>query len=307
MQCEGCTLFSVQDGPVYQTYFKASRTELSDHCLNSRAAWNSGFYYQKANIDGCFCLVSDGGVFTTPHLTWPLGVETSEALEGVLDALYPAFSEKNWPLRLMYIDAFNLPLVEGLSHYRCSISHNLDYSDYIYDADKLRQLSGKALHGKRNHYNQFCRTYPEFEYRPISPSDEEDALAIVKSWCDEKNVDCMNLCESDYRAIRRLFHDMPELDVRGGSIRIGGKMVAFALGSFIRDDTAVIHFEKAESNYVGLYAAINKLVLEHAFPDATWVNREEDMGMLGLRKAKESYGPVRMIPKYEALLTRIEE
>ena len=63
---------------------------------------------------------------------------------------------------------------------------------------------------------------------------------------------------------------------------------------------------RSESNYVGLYAAINKLVLEHAFPDAQWVNREEDMGMLGLRKAKESYGPARMIPKYEALLTRIE-
>ena len=307
MQCEGCTLFSVQDGPAYQSFFEASRTELSDHCLNSRAAWNSGFYYQKTAVDGCFCLVSDGGVFTSPHLTWPLGVKTSEALELVLDQINPSFTSKGWPLRLLYIDAFNLPLIEGLQHYRSSVSYNPNFSDYLYDADKLRQLSGKTLHGKKNYYNQFCRAYPDFEYHPVSLADQEEALALVKAWCDEKELDCMNLCQSDYRAIRQLFHDLSQLDVRGGSIRIDGKMVAFAMGSFIKGDTAVIHFEKAESNYVGLYAAINKLVLEHAFPDAVWVNREEDMGMAGLRKAKESYGPIRMIPKYEALLTRIEE
>ena len=105
--------------------------------------------------------------------------------------------------------------------------------------------------------------------------------------------------------MRQLFREMHRLDVRGGCIRIDGKLAAFALGSELNGDTAVIHFEKADAAYDGLYAAINQMVLQNAFPDVRWVNREEDMGILGLRKAKESYGPVRQVHKYEALLTRI--
>ncbi|MDW7655540.1 MAG: phosphatidylglycerol lysyltransferase domain-containing protein [Bacillota bacterium] len=305
MQCDGCTLFSIQDGPDYNRCHSLSGSELSDHCLNSRIAWNAGFYYQKMLIEDCFCLVSNGGVFTTPHVTWPLGRVTAQKLEAILDEVLPAFTSRGWPLRLMYLDEAVLPLVKALPHYTASISYNPDYSDYLYEADHLRSLSGKTMHRKRNHFNKFSRLYPQYEYHPITQDDQKEALALVQAWCDEKAVDCLNLCSSDFRAVRQLFHDMPSLDVRGGSIRIDGRLVAFALGSLLNGDTAVIHFEKAEAIYDGLYAAINKLVLDHAFPEARWVNREEDMGIAGLRKAKESYGPIRLIHKYEALLHRM--
>jgi hypothetical protein len=306
MLCEGCGLFSIQDGPHYERCHAASRSALSDHCLNSRIAWNAGFYYQKAIIGACFCLVSDGGVFTTPHVTWPLGQIDASRLEAILDTLWPIFFERGWPLRLLYIDETALPLLHQLTGYRAQISYNPDFSDYLYDADKLRRLSGKAMHGKRNHFNQFQRHFPQYVYAPIGQEDQAEALALVKAWCDEKQVDCHNLCQSDYRAVRQLFIDMPGLSVRGGTIRIDNQLVAFSLGSLIHGDTAVIHFEKA-ADIPGLYAAINKLVLEYAFPEAVWVNREEDMGLAGLRQAKQSYGPVRMLHKYEAVLTRSEE
>lgn len=305
MQCDGCTLFSLEDGPAYNRCHSLSGSEISDHCLNSRIAWNAGFYYQKMQIDDCFCLISNGGVFTTPHVTWPLGALTPQKLERILDELWSAFAPRSWPLRLMYIDESALPLVSALRHYAARISYNPDFSDYLYEAKNLRSLSGKSMHGKRNHFNRFCRQYPQFEYRPISRADQAEAMALVQAWCDEKAVDCLNLNYSDFRAVRQLFHDMAGLEVRGGSIRIDGRLVAFALGSLLHGDTAVIHFEKAESGYDGLYAAINKLVLENAFPEAVFVNREEDMGIAGLRKAKESYGPIRLIHKYEALLSRI--
>ena len=281
------------------------RSEISDHCLNSRIAWNAGFYYQKIALDDCFSLLSNGGIFTTPHLTWPLGVVTAQKLECILDAVYPVFAARGWPLRLMYIDAAGLPLLKELRQYTASISYNPDFSDYIYDADLLRDLSGKAMHKKRNHVNRFYRLYPDFTYEPIRQDHQAEAMALVQAWCDEKQVDCLNLCGSDYRAVRQLFREMHRLDVRGGCIRIDGKLAAFALGSELNGDTAVIHFEKADAAYDGLYAAINQMVLQNAFPDVRWVNREEDMGILGLRKAKESYGPVRQVHKYEALLTRI--
>ena len=305
MQCEGCTLFSIEDGPLYQRCHALSRSEISDNCLNSRIAWNVGFYYQKVVMEDCFCLISNGGVFTTPHMIFPLGALTADKLEKILDAIWPSFAARSWPLRLMYIDEAALPLLSELNQYKADISYNPDFSDYLYDAEKLRTLSGKDMHGKRNHFNRFCRLYPDYTFQLIRPTDATEALALVKAWCDEKHLDHLNMRQSDYRPIRELFRFMPRLNVRGGSIRIGGRMVAFALGSLLHEDTAVIHFEKADGAFDGLYAAINKLVLEEAFPDVAFVNREEDMGIEGLRKAKESYRPIRLIHKYEAYLTRI--
>lgn len=82
--------------------------------------------------------------------------------------------------------------------------------------------------------------------------------------------------------------------------------MAFSLGSLVDDEMAVIHFEKADASIPGLYAAINKMVLEYAFPQARFVNREEDMGIPGLRKSKASYNPLRMIHKYEAFLQKCD-
>jgi hypothetical protein len=97
--------------------------------------------------------------------------------------------------------------------------------------------------------------------------------------------------------------DWTSAEVRSGQ---GGRLVAFSLGSLVDDEMAVIHFEKADTAIPGLYAAINKMVLEHAFPQARFVNREEDMGIPGLRKSKESYNPLRMIHKYEAFLQKCD-
>lgn len=304
MQCEGCSLFSAKDGPIYEEFYEQSKTEISDSCLNSRVAWNVGFYYQMARIEDCLCLISNGGVFTSPHLTWPVGKMDQQKLKKVVDTLWPVFANRSWPFRMMYIDEVNLSLIRDLEGYTARICHNKDYSDYVYDAESLRQLSGKSMHGKRNHINKFMRLHPDFTYNPVNANDKEESLALVKDWCDEKNLDYLNLKQSDYRAIRQLFDDFDDLDIRGGTIRVNGRLAAFALGSFIRGDTAVIHFEKADARYPGLYAVINKLTAENAFPEARFINREEDMGIRGLRRAKKSYDPVRMIHKYEVLLTR---
>lgn len=299
-------MFSALDGPLYNRLHQLTRTEISDSCLNSRVAWNAGFNYRKVLLEGSLCLISDGGVFTTPHLTWPIGELDRDGLKRIVDTLWPVFAARQWPFRLMYIDEDNLDLVRDMPGYRAKLAYDPDFDDYLYDAEELRQLSGKSLHGKRNYLNRFCRIYPGFEYRPIVREDREEALFLVKSWCDEKGLDCLNFCISDYRAIRQVFDDFASLDLRGGSIRIGGKMTAFALGSLMNADTAVIHFEKADAKYDGVYAAINKFVLDYAFPEARMVNREEDMGLRNLRKAKESYSPIRMIHKYEAWLQKTD-
>ena len=304
MLCSCFASFGAADIQDYQRHFEKSATEISDSRINSRIAWNAGFNYQKAEIAGLYCLISDGGDFTTPHLLMPIGCAEQTSFQTVMDEVSPHFEHQGWPMRVLYIDECYLPLVRSLNGYKVHISCDTSFSDYVYEAANLIDLSGKALHAKRNHVNRFFREYPEYIYHSVSVDDRDDCLALVASWCAEKKLDCLNLLESDYLAIRTLFDKFNELPVRGGVIRIGGSVSAFAIGSSCHS-LGVIHFEKARSDIIGLYAAINKLVVEHEFTDCNEINREEDIGIEGLRKAKQSYNPIRMIHKYEAVLTRI--
>jgi hypothetical protein len=307
MLCDSCPMFSIEDKDTYIQCRRQSKTEISDSNFDARISWNPGFHYQTARIADCFFLISDGGDFTTPHMTLPVGPLDLDRLQTIVDTIEPVFHAKNWPVRCLYIDECYLPLFKQLRGYRIRLAFDRVFSDYLYDADSLRQLSGKSLHAKRNHVNRFLRTYPEYEYRSLSLADKDDALELVAEWCKEKQINCQSLLTSDYIAIEQLFKYYDRLELNGGTIRIGGKLAAFAIGSRTSPDSAVIHIEKARAEYPGLYTAINKLVLDNEFPNIRWINREEDLGISGLRKAKMSYEPVRLIHKYEAILTRLED
>ena len=296
-------LFSIADRDRYLDRLLLSKTELADASFDARLSWNPGFNYRVANLADCFFLLSDGGIFTTPHITLPLGPLDQDRLQAIVDAVAPEFESNGWPVRCLYIDDCYVPLFENLKGYKVRVAFDRTFSDYLYDADSLRQLSGKDLHPKRNHFNRFLRTYPDYDFRPLTSADATEALDLVRSWCMEKGVNCQDMQISDYRPIKTLFDHYDELDLRGGVIRIDGQLAAFAISSEPRNKTGIIQVEKAKADYPGLYAAINKLMLDQILPDIEWVNREEDLGIAGLRKAKLSYYPTRLIHKYEVVLT----
>ena len=313
---EGCDFFhmtedafhelSIEDKAAYEACHAISGNRLSDLCFVSRLAWNPGFGYRVAMVADAFCMVSDGGVFCRPHLAMPLGVVDAGHLGRVMDEIVPLFEDKGWPMAVMYVEESHLPLFEALraQGYDTEASFSQDYSDYIYNGDSMRTLSGKALHAKRNHLTRFARDYPDHRYDPVCAADGPECLGLVHNWCREKEFDLNDLNVCDYVPIRVVFEHFDRLDVRGGVIRIGGAIRAFALGCTLEDGTAVIHFEKADPAYQGLYAAINNQVLCREFPDALLVNREEDMGIEGLRKAKQSYQPVSFADKYTVMVRR---
>ncbi len=287
------------DKALYDQYYQKTNTCLTDLTFNCRIAWDEVFKTEMAiYLDSCL-LISDGGRFTDPHLLMPLGEMDSQKLDEILLAVSSEFQKRGWKLKVMCIDEKQLELFENLSHFRTDINYNEDSSDYIYDAEALRSLSGNILHKKRNHVNKFMRLYPDFKFSRIQKADEEDCLALVKAWCVSKNIDPEDIVESDYRVIKRLFTDFEQLDIYGGVIRISGEVKAFALGSKGNDNCAYIHFEKADQSVHGIYAAINQLVLQEEFPTTAFVNREEDLGIPGLRKAKQSYAPISIRHKYK--------
>ena len=172
-----------------------------------------------------------------------------------------------------------------------------DSSDYVYSAQDLINLAGRKYHKKKNHLNRFLKDY-QFEYRDLDMELVECFLVLQEEWCKMKEcIESPELHSEDY-AIHTALTSFEELDYKGGAIQIGSKIEAFSLGEKLNDNTAVIHIEKANPEIPGLYTAMNHSFCSSAWPDMKYINREQDLGIEGLRKAKESYHPHHMIDKY---------
>ncbi len=167
--------------------------------------------------------------------------------------------------------------------------------DYVYDRESLATLKGKKLHGKRNHINKFLSLYPNYEYRKLDSSMIQDCIALYDSWRDEKEK--MELSDERKSVLLALNH-MEELGLTGGAIYIEDKLCAFTVGERLLPYMQLIHIEKGSPEVEGIYPMINQQYILHECEDVLLVNREEDMGIEGMRKAKRSYQPVKMIEKY---------
>jgi hypothetical protein len=176
-----------------------------------------------------------------------------------------------------------------------------EHFDYVYASSDLVNLAGRKYHSKRNFINHFRMEY-DFVYEPIEPGHIAACLDLSDRWCRSR------LCEYDqglvgeWGAVREALTNFRELELLGGAIVINGKVEAFTLGEALNEDTAVIHVEKADPDIRGLYAVINQQFCEHALSGFRYINREQDLGDDGLRRAKESYFPERMEEKYRVVL-----
>ncbi|MEG1559332.1 MAG: DUF2156 domain-containing protein [Clostridia bacterium] len=176
------------------------------------------------------------------------------------------------------------------------LKEDRDNYDYVYATKDLINLSGKRYHAKRNHINRFAY---EYEFMTLHSFDLPECMNVYDKWLQTKDVFQSGVM-GERDAIKRIIEHSPTLDVKIGGIRIDGKLVAFTVGENITEDSGLIHIEKAESGYEGLFTLINRDFIEHEFINKIYINREEDMGLPGLRKAKLSYYPEHFIEKYIA-------
>ncbi len=177
--------------------------------------------------------------------------------------------------------------------------YNRDEADYVYETEKLATLSGKKLHSKRNHINKFKQIFEgRWEYEPLTEASVEECFQMAMKWrieneCEEDEEKNQEMCVT-MNSLRLL----KELHLMGGILKIDGEIVAFTIGEAINEDTFVVHIEKAFAEVEGAYTMINQQFVEHELLGKyQYVNREDDVGMEGLRKAKMSYHPVFMIEK----------
>lgn len=181
-----------------------------------------------------------------------------------------------------------------------------DLKDYLYDGEALRTLPGKKYHKKKNHLNHFRKEYEgRYEYCSLSCSDGDDIWELLMKWREGKGAETEEHMDYEMRGIRSILENCGSFQVHMGGVRIDGRLEAFTLGSYNPfEDMAVIHIEKANPDIRGLYPFVNQQFLVNEFPLVPLVNREDDLGIEGLRKAKLSYYPIGFAEKYD--ITQID-
>jgi hypothetical protein len=177
-----------------------------------------------------------------------------------------------------------------------------DNFDYIYEREKLAALSGKRYHGKRNHIARFKQNNPNWKYETIDESNIESAIEMNIEWCKRRGCDHSSDLKRESCAVMSGFKHYFQLGLTGGLLRKDGQVIAFTYGSPVRDDTFVVHVEKAYAEIQGAYPMINQLFVENELSGYQYVNREDDLGDEGLRRAKESYRPAFLYERFEAVL-----
>lgn len=175
-----------------------------------------------------------------------------------------------------------------------------DFCDYIYNSEDLINLSGKKYHGKRNHVSKFMRTYDNWTYETMTPDNINDCYEMAQKWYSLE--DTTNGLEDEKTALCEAFHNFAALEFKGGILKVDGEVIAFTLGEKLNSNTFCSHFEKALTEYTGAYTVINQEFAKNELSEYKYINREEDLGLEGLRKAKLSYKPAILLEKYSLTL-----
>ena len=221
----------------------------------------------------------------------------------VIDALAADSRSLGEPLRLFGLSDKWVQMVESLYPEQFAFHANADYADYIYLAEDLATLPGRKYQPKRNFINRFTTRY-NYRFEPISADNLEDALYLNHCWCKQKGV---KATDPEQLALSHAFDHFAELKLQGWILYASSQPVAFAIGSQINHDTFCIHIEKADVEFAGAGAMINNLTAVELSQEYKYINREDDLGLEGLRRAKQSYYPIELLAKHSALMLTAEQ
>ncbi len=229
----------------------------------------------------------------TPYFVFPSGDGNYMGLIGVLKKYTGSLGV---PLRITGVTEKSLDMLKEMFPDSFTYEYDRDSSDYIYRSSDLINLSGKKYHSKRNHLTHFQSL--DYTFSMIQENDFDDCISFCTYDYNNKYQENDYSSVAEQYAINTYFSYFGELGLKGGIIRIDGKVAAVTIGEQLNSSTFCVHIEKADRSFSGIYTAINNLFAKSAAVDFEYINREEDLGIDGLRKAKLSYHPVFLLNKY---------
>ena len=280
----------ITDRDIIQKYIKPEKAFGAHLNFTNMFIWQEGYNIEYCIEDGFF-IEKSSFKSREPYFIFPEGEGDPVS---VLKKIWDYSHSLGFKCNFTQLSKAQADFLDRSFKGRYKFEESRSSAEYVYEVEKMIALPGKKLHAKRNFLNGFKASY-DFEYKEIT----KDNLQEVKEFC-------LSLVENkegrgdEALSIHKLFDNFEALSVSGAAIYTGGRVIAATVGEMLSPDTAVIHLEKADTAYRGSFVAISSMFLENTFADVPFVNREEDMGIEGLRTAKMSYHPCRMVEKITA-------
>jgi hypothetical protein len=299
---------SPADYPLLKPYFEHQRHRLCAYSLPSLLSWSNDEYQPFGAIDGDALIVA--AEFNRQkekrHLILPISPQGQYSPE----ALYALASELGhksyWFVTEDYLQQYEIKRLEALF----TIRKQEEYDDYVYRTSDLAELKGNKYSKKRNLISQFTKEYLQKGRVCMVPLTQElatECIQFLNEWCEERNCDAYQKEElaCERQAALNTIENLDVFSSQGLLLRIDGKVCAFGIGSYLTAAMGVLHFEKAFSRIKGLYQYFDSQCARLLFNGYVFVNKESDMNVPGLAKAKRSYFPVMRIKSYELVLKKI--
>jgi len=281
----------IEDKNIFDNFLKPYKFKTCEYSFTNLVIW-------KNSLDITYTVYKDALIIKKKdfngkyHFMQPIGGK-DEDLTDIIGLLKKEKDDSfNYLFRCVEED-FTSKLKELYSE--LNIEEDRDNFDYIYNSQDLVKLSGRKLHGKKNHYNKFVKTY-NYSISPINKETIPECIEAAKFWCKLKN--CKGYLKDELHGIEYILENYKDVPFDGMAVFIDNRLSAFTIGEKVNSDMAIIHIEKANPETDGLYAFINKTFVEKYYQDVPFINREQDLGIEGLRTAKLSYKPVKLEKKY---------
>lgn len=283
---------TIEDAPILAKYLAAAKHRACDYSVANLVLWSEVYGTEMTIYNDTLFIRFKSGEKT--YYAFPMGsMDTKEAVEALLEYC----RQNSVEFRMNLVEPEMFAKLEELFPGRFEVTYIRDNADYIYNIEDLMNLSGKKYHGKKNHINKFLKTNEDWVYEKVSDDNLEECIDMVKEWC-RQNGCCEDKSKSaEICVLIKGLKNREALGMKGGIIRTGQKIVALTMGEASGEDMFIIHFEKAFADVQGAYPMINQQFIINELSGYRYVNREEDMGIEGLRKAKESYYPAFMAEK----------
>lgn len=247
-----------------------------------------------------FAIIEDTLVFRwndDEEISFSYPAGAVDNVKRAVDFLQNYTMEQELPLLFYNVTPEQFEQLEAWYPGRFEIEYNRDIADYVYETEKLATLAGKKLHSKRNHINKFKETHEHWSYETMTPDNLEECFQMALKWRNQNECDIDDEKNAEMCVTLNALRLFEELELVGGVLKDDGKVIAFTIGEPMDEEMFVVHIEKAFADIQGAYPMINQQFVQHECMNYKYINREDDTGSEGLRKAKLSYRPAFLVEK----------
>lgn len=282
----------LSDREWMEACFRAGHRGSLEYSFTNLFVWRKALNIQVARYEDYAIVLANPD---KPSYVFPMG---TGPLLPVIEVMQAEAASHGQPLRFNTLLEEDRLRLEALFPGRFDIKEIRWAFDYVYETERLINLNGKKLSQKRNNINKFSKEYRDWDFEAITRANIDEVHEMSKKWAAMMDTGNDPSLHDELGALEETFRHFEELKMQGGLIRAGGRVIAFSIGDPLTEDVYLAQFEKAYPDIPGAYQVINQQFAEHFAAGYKFINREDDAGDEGLRRAKLSYDPIYLVAKY---------